>query len=105
MESEKFSIKDKLRYFITDAIGILHPNATTEEVLLSNDFHYFLQGLEAVCTFVNSTGRFGASPFLFPLYGCGELPQCFCRLCAVFGGIYCLDRPIESLILKENKFV
>uniref|UniRef100_A0A1I7X7U1 Uncharacterized protein n=1 Tax=Heterorhabditis bacteriophora TaxID=37862 RepID=A0A1I7X7U1_HETBA len=48
-------------------------------------------------------GRFGPSPFLTPLYGCGELSQCFCRLSAVFGGLYCLGRPLQALIEKNKR--
>lgn len=40
--------------------------------------------------FTKSAGRYGKTPFLWTLYGSGELPQAFCRLCAVFGGFYCL---------------
>ncbi|XP_023225282.1 rab proteins geranylgeranyltransferase component A-like [Centruroides sculpturatus] len=61
-----------------------------------------LQGLKAVQTFLESLGRYGNSPFLWSLYGSAELPQCFCRLCAVFGGIYHLKRTAESLILHSD---
>ena len=33
------------------------------------------------------------SPYIYPLYGLGELPQAFARLAAVHGGTYMLDRP------------
>ena len=29
--------------------------------------------------FLRCLGRYGNTPFLFPLYGLGEIPQCFCR--------------------------
>lgn len=29
--------------------------------------------------FVKSIGRYGDTPFLWPLYGSGNVPQCFCR--------------------------
>ena len=32
-------------------------------------------------------GRYGKSPYLYPLYGLGELPQAFARLAAVYGGM------------------
>ena len=35
--------------------------------------------IEKVRKFVTSIGRFGNTPFLWTLYGTGELPQCFCR--------------------------
>ncbi len=43
-------------------------------------FAYFLpQGLKATKKFIQSLGRYGNTAFLWPLYGSGELPQCFCR--------------------------
>ncbi|XP_071642335.1 rab proteins geranylgeranyltransferase component A 1-like isoform X2 [Temnothorax longispinosus] len=53
--------------------------------------------------FLNSLGRYGNTPFLWPMYGSGELPQCFCRLCAVFGGIYCLKRQLDGVVVNEDK--
>lgn len=62
-----------------------------------------LCGLKATQKFLKSLGRYGNSPFLWSLYGTGELPQAFCRMCAVFGGIYCLRKSVNSLVLDENK--
>lgn len=54
-------------------------------------------GVLATRRFLESLGRYGNTPFLFPMYGCGEIPQCFCRLCAVFGGVYCLKRKVTEV--------
>ena len=43
----------------------------------------FLKGLQAIKVFINSLGRFGNAPFLFPIFGGGELPQAFCRYCHI----------------------
>ncbi|KAK3135549.1 hypothetical protein QOZ80_5BG0420240 [Eleusine coracana subsp. coracana] len=41
-----------------------------------------------------SLARFqGGSPYIYPLYGLGELPQGFARLSAVYGGTYMLNKP------------
>eukprot|EP00959_Pyramimonas_sp_CCMP1952_P312106 6532252-Pyramimonas_sp.AAC.1 len=41
-----------------------------------------------------SMARFDtASPYIYPVYGLGELPQGFARLAAVYGGTYMLNRP------------
>lgn len=53
--------------------------------------------------FLNSLGRYGNTPFLWPMYGSGELPQCFCRLCAVFGGVYCLKRQLDGVVIDNEK--
>jgi RAB protein geranylgeranyltransferase component A len=47
-------------------------------------------------------GRYGNSPFLYPLYGNGDMTQCFCRLCAVFGGIYYLHFPLAGLTIDSS---
>lgn len=60
-------------------------------------------GVQRTRKFLQSLGRYGNTPFLFPMYGCGEIPQCFCRLCAVFGGVYCLKRPIENIRIDEEQ--
>lgn len=36
--------------------------------------------------YMDSLARFGKSPFIYPMYGLGELPQAFARLSAVHGG-------------------
>ncbi|KAL0839811.1 hypothetical protein ABMA28_016439 [Loxostege sticticalis] len=59
-----------------------------------------LEGVKECKKFLMSLGRYGNTPFLWPMYGSGELPQCFCRLCAVFGGVYCLNRPIDKVEIK-----
>lgn len=37
------------------------------------------------------------SPFVYPVYGLGELPQAFARLAAVHGGTYMLGTPLEEI--------
>ncbi|ERE65184.1 rab protein geranylgeranyltransferase component A 1-like protein [Cricetulus griseus] len=82
-----------LQYFV------LHSIAMTPETTSST-----VDGLKATKTFLRCLGRYGNTPFLFPLYGQGELPQCFCRMCAVFGGIYCLRHSVQCLVVdKESR--
>lgn len=38
-----------------------------------------LEGVRECKKFLMSLGRYGNTPFLWPMYGSGELPQCFCR--------------------------
>jgi len=48
--------------------------------------------------YLNSMTRFAnmTSPYLYPLYGLGELPQAFARLAAVHGGTYMLNRDLDG---------
>lgn len=50
--------------------------------------------------------RYGKSPYIYPLYGLGELPQSFARLSAIYGGTYMLDKSIDAIVTDANgKFV
>nr|CAI5857110.1 unnamed protein product [Callosobruchus analis] len=73
-------------------------------ISLSDDGTPCKEGIENTKRFLGSLGRFGKTPFLFSMYGSGEMPQAFCRLSAVFGGIYALGQPLKGLTISENKF-
>ena len=45
----------------------------------------------------------GKSPYLYPLYGLGELPQGFARLSAIYGGTYMLDKPVDEIVMENGK--
>jgi Rab GDP dissociation inhibitor len=50
--------------------------------------------------------RYGKSPYIYPLYGLGELPQSFARLSAIYGGTYMLDKKIDEIITNgDGKFI
>lgn len=51
----------------------------------------------------DSLARYGKSPYLYPMYGLGELPQGFARLSAIYGGTYMLDKPIDEIVMKDGK--
>jgi Rab GDP dissociation inhibitor len=44
----------------------------------------------------------GSSPFIYPRYGLGELPQAFARLAAIYGGTYMLDKPVEEIVYDAD---
>ncbi|KAJ7953522.1 Guanosine nucleotide diphosphate dissociation inhibitor [Quillaja saponaria] len=53
--------------------------------------------------YAESLARFqGGSPYIYPLYGLGELPQAFARLSAVYGGTYMLSKPECKVEFDEN---
>ncbi|XP_003748331.1 rab proteins geranylgeranyltransferase component A 1 [Galendromus occidentalis] len=86
-------LTENLQHFILHSIAMATPSTTTGSAL------------EDARKFIRSLGRYGNSPFLSPIYGCGELAQCFCRLCAVFGGVYHLDRQVEGYFVDEDNRV
>lgn len=42
------------------------------------------------------------SPFIYPLYGLGELPQAFARLSAVYGGVYMLHQKDAKVVYDDS---
>jgi Rab GDP dissociation inhibitor len=40
---------------------------------------------------MDSIGRYGDHPFLYPVYGLGGMPEAFTRHCALHGGTYMLN--------------
>ena len=51
---------------------------------------------------VDALGRYGDTPFLCPMYGASEIVQAFCRLSAVWGGTFVLNRSVEFLSVSES---
>ncbi len=52
--------------------------------------------------YAQSIGVYGATPFLAPLYGAGELAQAYCRLAAVFGATFILQCGPLSLLRGDD---
>ena len=57
---------------------------------------------ERILMYMNSLARFGKSPYIYPLYGLGELPQGFARLAAIYGGTYMLDKVVDEIMYDES---
>ncbi|KAI8896575.1 GDP dissociation inhibitor [Globomyces pollinis-pini] len=60
---------------------------------------------ERICLYANSVAKYGKSPYIYPLYGLGELPQGFARLSAIYGGTYMLSKPVEEIVYEDGKAV
>jgi len=62
--------------------------------------------IERIRLYFESLARFGKSPYIYPQYGLGELPQGFARLSAIHGGTYMMDRKFEGIEYDaDGKFV
>lgn len=55
--------------------------------------------------YMDSMLRFGKTPYLYPLYGLGELPQGFARLSAIYGGTYMLGIKFDGFVMNEENKV
>lgn len=59
--------------------------------------------VQRIRLYVNSMARYGKSPYIYPLYGLGELPQGFARLSAIHGGTYMLNTSIDEITYDGTK--
>lgn len=53
-------------------------------------------------TYCYSLARYGASPYIYPIYGLGGLPEGFSRLCAIHGGTFMLNRDVDEILCDDN---
>ena len=45
--------------------------------------------------------RYGKSPYIYPLYGLGGLPEGFSRLCAINGGTFMLNKGVDRVLFND----
>lgn len=92
-----FSLDDNTKSFIGHAAA-LH---TTDNYLREPA----LETVRRIKLYADSLMRYGKSPYIYPLYGLGELPQAFARLAAIYGGTYMLDKKVEEIVVEDGKVV
>mmetsp|Transcript_96335 Transcript_96335/g.241528 ORF Transcript_96335/g.241528 Transcript_96335/m.241528 type:complete len:461 (-) Transcript_96335:95-1477(-) len=51
--------------------------------------------------YLNSVMQYGGSPFLYPIYGLGGLPEGFSRLSAIHRGTYMLNKPVDGFVYDD----
>lgn len=61
-------------------------------------------GLQGIYRHISSSGRYGNTSFLVPVYGTSEFAQAFCRLSAVWGGIFVLRESISQFLPSRPDF-
>jgi Rab GDP dissociation inhibitor len=53
-------------------------------------------------TYMYSLSRYGTSPYIYPVYGLGGLPEGFSRICAIHGGTFMLNQDIDEVLFNES---
>merc|ERR1712159_719435 len=90
----KFSLEPATQDFIGHSLALWR-----DEAYRSRPAH---ETMERMKLYVDSMARFGKSPYIYPLYGLGELPQGFARLSAIYGGVYMLNKPFMGVEMGED---
>lgn len=57
---------------------------------------------EAIQLYAYSLERYGKSPYIYPIYGLGGLPEAFSRLCAIHGGTFMLNKGVDEVLFNEQ---
>ncbi|KAF7456582.1 putative rab GDI alpha [Cryptosporidium felis] len=58
--------------------------------------------LDKIRLYMMSFSRYGKSPFIYPVYGLGGLPEGFSRLCAIHGGTFMLNTNVEKFLYDQD---
>lgn len=51
---------------------------------------------------MDSIGRYGDSPFIYPIYGLGGIPEGFSRMAAVNGGTFMLNADLDEVLFDGD---
>lgn len=103
MDLSKVTCREVFKYFGLEDNTILF---TGHCIALHIDDEYLNQPardlIERCKLYAYSLSRYGNSPFIYPVWGLGGLPEGFSRLCAVHGGVYMLNKPVDEIVLGED---
>ncbi|KAG7494102.1 rab GDP dissociation inhibitor beta-like [Solea senegalensis] len=59
--------------------------------------------IRRITLYSDSLSQHKTSPYLYPVYGLGELPQGFARLSAEYGGTFLLNRAVDEIVMDNGK--
>lgn len=65
-------------------------------------FSKYLSIAEAIQLYVYSFERYGKTPYIYPVYGLGGLPEGFSRLCAIHGGTFMLNKGVDEVLFDAS---
>lgn len=90
--------KTFLEYLNTKNLTPIVKHYVMQAIAMATDKTSCRDGVNRTKHFLNSLGRYGNTPFLWPMYGSGELPQCFCRWLSIFSLLTNLPINLSSLL-------
>jgi Rab GDP dissociation inhibitor len=95
---KKYGLDENTQSFIGHAVALYHNDDYLQRPAIET--------VEKAFLYRDSLAQYsGRSPYIYPRYGLGELPQAFARLAAIYGGTYMLDKPIEEIVYDASGHV
>merc|ERR1711939_375284 len=94
---DKFGLEATTRDFIGHSMALYSSDEYLNSPGMATD------AISRIRLYANSMARYGKSPYIYPLYGLGELPQGFARLSAIYGGTYMLNTSVDELQYEGGK--
>lgn len=96
--AKKFGLETNTVDFIGHSVALHTNDNFLEESAIDT--------IEKIKLYMSSIGKYGDSPFIYPVWGLSGIAEGFSRLCALYGGTYMLNRDVDEILLDENnKFV
>jgi Rab GDP dissociation inhibitor len=92
---KKFKLEENTIDFLGHSVAL-----QTEDSYLERPA---VETVRKVQLYIDSLGKYGDSPFLYPIYGLGGLPESFSRLCAIHGGTYMLNAKVDEILFSDGK--
>jgi Rab GDP dissociation inhibitor len=96
---DKYGLEPNTRDFIGHSMALYSTDDYINTPGVAKD------AISRIRLYVNSMARYGKSPYIYPLYGLGELPQGFARLSAIYGGTYMLNTDVDEVLWENGKAV
>jgi Rab GDP dissociation inhibitor len=62
-----------------------------------------LPTIKGLQVYMYSLSRYGTSPYIYPVYGLGGLPEGFSRICAIHGGTFMLNQNVDEVLFKDGE--
>lgn len=93
---DKFGLEATTRDFIGHSMALYQSDEYINKSGQAKD------AIERIRLYANSMARYGKSPYIYPLYGLGELPQGFARLSAIYGGTYMLNTSVDEILTDDS---
>jgi Rab GDP dissociation inhibitor len=91
---DKFSLGEGVIDIVGHALALYRDETWLQEPAIVT--------IERIMLYFDSLSHYGKSPYLYPIYGLGDLPQAFARLSAVYGGTYMLNKPVLGFTFDDR---